>query len=87
MLAYFLIVNIKASSIFLLNSKLSDVDKTSMAAGVGAMVAFLLLAIPSNPFAVLDQVIVVVLTISLLSGLAMRASAPTKPGLVPWITR
>jgi hypothetical protein len=51
------------------------------------MVAFLLLAIPSNPFAVLDQVIVVVLTISLLSGLAMRASAPTKPGLVPWITR
>lgn len=56
-----------------------DTDRISAAAGTGSLLAFLILAIPSNPFVVLDQVIVVVLTLALLSGLAMRRHAPPVP--------
>ena len=45
------------------------------AAGVGALVAFSILALPSNPFVVLDQVLVVGLVLGLVSGVHERQRA------------
>lgn len=45
------------------------------AAATGSLVAFLILVLPSNPFAVLDQMLVLTLTLALLSGLSHRRTA------------
>lgn len=47
-------------------------ERTMAAAATGSFLAFLILAFPSNPFAVLDQMLIVILTLAFLSGLAVR---------------
>ena len=67
-----------------------DHHRALAAAGVGVLVAFAVLALPSNPFAVLDQMIVVTLVLGLVSGLRERhrpAAPPAVPATAPPVAR
>ena len=55
------------------SARLSDEHRAYAAATVGAIAAFAVLGLPSNPFAVLDQMVVVTLTMALGAGLYERA--------------
>ena len=52
-------------------------ERALAAGGAGALVAFGLLALPSNPFAVLDQMLIVAVVLGFTSGLWVRSRAPS----------
>lgn len=55
-------------------------ERATAAAGVGILVAYALLGLPSNPFAVPDQFLAVTLILGLVSGVRERCrSAPYRP--------
>ena len=58
----------------------SDQHRAFAAAGTGILVAYAVLALPSNPFAVFDQMLVVTLVLGLTSGLWERRRQ-TRPAL------
>lgn len=53
-------------------SRLPQGHRALAAGSVGAIVAFAILGLPSNPFAVLDQILVVALVLALVSGISER---------------
>ncbi|WP_143536822.1 O-antigen ligase family protein [Rubricoccus marinus] len=55
------------------SAALAHEERAYAAASVGAVLAFAVLGLPSNPFAVLDQILIVTLAMALASGLYHRS--------------
>lgn len=54
-------------------ASLNRTDQALAAGGTGVLVASLALALPANPWAILDQIFILTLTLGLVSGVAARA--------------